>query len=899
MIVGQDTLKTRNTLKVNGKDYAYYSLAAAAKAGIGNIDRLPYAMKVLLENLLRFEDGRSVSVDDIKALGNWTETQKSDREIAYRPGRVLLQDFTGVPAIVDLAAMRQAMGELGGDPKRINPLSPVDLVIDHSVMVDQFGSSGAFQSNVTREYERNQERYSFLRWGASAFDNLRVVPPGTGICHQVNLEYLAQTVWTRPDASGCEVAYPDTLVGTDSHTTMVNGLAVLGWGVGGIEAEACMLGQPTSMLIPEVVGFKLTGSLQEGRTATDLVLTITQMLRQKGVVGKFVEFYGDGLGKLSLADRATIANMAPEYGATCGFFPIDAETCRYLHFTGRDADRVALVEAYARAQGMWREQGSPDPIFTDTLGLDMNQVEPTLAGPKRPQDKVLLSHMKTAFLEEYEKIPTSKASKSQENGVSVAGTDYKLKNGAIVIAAITSCTNTSNPSVLVAAGLVARKAHALGLQVKPWVKTSLAPGSQVVTDYLIAAGLQKDLDALGFNLVGYGCTTCIGNSGPLLEAIEQAISENNLMVGSVLSGNRNFEGRVHPLTQVNYLASPPLVVGYALAGMLDIDLTKEALGVSNDGKPVYLKDIWPSNQEIADTITQALSPEMYRTRYACVFDGDANWRKIATSPAEIYDWSDASTYVKYPPFFSEMKVQPEPIADIIAAQPLAILADSITTDHISPAGSIKADSPAGSYLMERQIKHSEFNSYGSRRGNHEIMMRGTFANIRIRNEMVAGVEGGVTKHHPSGDLMPIHDAAMRYQAEKVPLIVIAGKEYGTGSSRDWAAKGTRLLGVRVVLAESFERIHRANLVGMGVLPLQFVTGQNRKNLHIKGTEKFSITGLMEQIEPRSMCAVTIIRADGHCEQIDTLCRIDTLDELDYFRHGGILQYVMRDLMKAA
>lgn len=895
MASGQDTLKTRRTLDVGGRHYAYYSIEAAEQAGIGPVSTLPASMKVLLENLLRHEDGRSVVVDDIKALGQWARERKSDREIAYRPGRVLLQDFTGVPAVVDLAAMRAAMSRLGGDPKKINPLSPVDLVIDHSVMVDSFGTATAFQDNVALEYERNQERYSFLRWGATAFDNFRVVPPGTGICHQVNLEYLAQTVWTKTDDTGTEVAYPDTLVGTDSHTTMVNGMAVLGWGVGGIEAEACMLGQPTSMLIPEVIGFKLTGALKEGRTATDLVLSVVQMLREKGVVGKFVEFYGDGVGALTLADRATIANMAPEYGATCGFFPIDSETCRYLRFTGRDEARVQLVEAYARAQGMWREDGAADPVFTDTLSLDIGTVDPALAGPKRPQDKVTLTGMKSAFFD----LMAKDGKPAADTRAPVAGSDDVLEDGAVVIAAITSCTNTSNPSVLVGAGLVARNALARGLRVKPWVKTSLAPGSQIVTDYLQAAELQSSLDALGFNLVGYGCTTCIGNSGPLPAPIEQAVTDANLVVGAVLSGNRNFEGRVHPLTRVNYLASPMLVVAYALAGTLKLDLTTEPLGEDSDGRPVYLKDIWPTNQEIRETIDRALTPEMFRSRYGAVFQGDENWQKISTRPSDIYDWSDVSTYVKYPPFFEGMRAEPDAIADIVGARPLALLGDSITTDHISPAGSIKQDSPAGSYLVDRQVRQADFNSYGSRRGNHEVMMRGTFANIRIRNDMAPGTEGGVTTHQPSGAVMPIYDAAMQYADDGVPLVVIGGKEYGTGSSRDWAAKGTRLLGVRAVIVESFERIHRSNLVGMGVLPLQFKDGMSRQSLRLDGTERFDIVGLQDGLQPRGDLTVTITRADGASEQITVLCRIDTLDELDYYKHGGILHYVMRDLMKAA
>ncbi len=784
---GQDTLKTRRSLSVGGKSYDYFSIKAAEDAGLGDLSRLPYSMKVLLENLLRFEDGRTVSVDDVKAVAQWLRDKRSDREIAYRPARVLMQDFTGVPAVCDLAAMREAMAALGGDPKKINPLVPVDLVIDHSVMVDYFGNPAAFEKNVELEFERNLERYAFLRWGQKAFDNFRVVPPGTGICHQVNVEYLAQGVWTDTDPAGKLVAYPDTLVGTDSHTTMVNGLGVLGWGVGGIEAEAAMLGQPISMLIPEVVGFKLTGRLKEGTTATDLVLTVTQMLRKKGVVGKFVEFYGPGLDHLTLADRATIGNMAPEYGATCGIFPIDAETIKYLTFTGRDADRVALVEAYARAQGMWRDAGTPDPVFTDTLELDMTTVEPSLAGPKRPQDRVPLSGAAQSFGKDL--VETFKAD-DVNRSVPVQGAGHSLDQGAVVIAAITSCTNTSNPAVLVAAGLLARKAVEKGLSTKPWVKTSLAPGSQVVTDYLAKAGLQPYLDQLGFNIVGYGCTTCIGNSGPLPDAIAAAVEDGNLVVAAVLSGNRNFEGRVNPHTRANYLASPPLCVAYALAGNMKIDLTKDPLGTGSDGQPVYLKDIWPTNQEVQDAINASLSAEMFRSRYGNVFEGPAQWRGIWTAEGQTYQWQTGSTYVKLPPFFSDMPKTPAPVSDVKGARALAVLGDSITTDHISPAGSIKKTSPAGEYLLSHQVRPQDFNSYGARRGNHEVMMRGTFANIRIRNEMLPGVEGGETKHFPSGERLPIYTAAMRYAQEGVPLVVIAGKEYGTGSSRDWAAKGT-------------------------------------------------------------------------------------------------------------
>ena len=889
---GQDNLKTRRTLTVGGKSFDYFSLPEAVNAGIGDIDRLPFSLKVLLENLLRNEDGRTVTIDDVKAVPAWLETRKSTHEIAFHPARVLLQDFTGVPAVVDLAAMRQAIGEMGGDPQKINPLSAVDLVIDHSVMIDQFGTKDAFAANVEREFERNQERYEFLRWGSEAFNNFRVVPPGTGICHQVNLEYLGKTVWTDIE-DGKTIAYPDTLVGTDSHTTMVNGLAILGWGVGGIEAEAVMLGQPISMLLPEVVGMRLSGKLNEGMTATDLVLTVVQMLRAHGVVGKFVEFFGPGLDSLSLPDRATLANMAPEYGATCGFFPIDRETCDYLTFTGRDAEQVALVEAYAKAQGMWREADSPDPVFTDTLELDMSTVEASLAGPKRPQDRVALSGAAEAFVKVLPELGGG------DRSIDVAGADYKLSDGDVVIAAITSCTNTSNPSVLIAAGLVARNAHALGLKPKPWVKTSLAPGSQVVSDYLLAAGLQEPLDALGFNVVGYGCTTCIGNSGPLPDAVADAIDNGDLVVGSVLSGNRNFEGRVHQQVRANYLASPPLVVAYALAGSLRINVASDPLGEDTEGNPVYLKDIWPSNQEVSETLRAAITPEMYRSRYANVFEGPPEWKSIGAASSETYDWQDSSTYVRYPTFFDGMQPEPSAIEDITGARPLAMLADSVTTDHISPAGGIQKEGPAGEYLLQRQVRPEEFNSYGSRRGNHEVMMRGTFANIRIRNELVPGVEGGMTRHIGSGAQMSIFDAAMKYQEEGTPLVIIGGKEYGTGSSRDWAAKGTKLLGVSAVIVESFERIHRSNLVGMGVLPLQFKPGADRKSLKIDGSETWDITGISGGITPRMDVACRINRADGTSEDIQLACRIDTLDEVEYYRHGGILQYVLRNMLAAA
>ena len=896
MSAGHDTLKTRRQLSVGDKTYDYFSIEAAGKALGIDFSRLPYSLKVLLENLLRFEDGITVSVDDIKAMGAWLNDKTSEREIAYRPARVLMQDFTGVPAVVDLAAMRAAMLDLGGDPKKINPLAPVDLVIDHSVSVDHFGQGRSFQDNVDLEMDRNKERYEFLRWGQTAFDNFRVVPPGTGICHQVNLEYLAQTVWTNTE-DGAEIAYPDTLVGTDSHTTMVNGLAVLGWGVGGIEAEAAMLGQPVSMLIPEVVGFKLTGRLKEGTTATDLVLTVTQMLRKKGVVGKFVEFYGSGLDQLSLADQATIANMAPEYGATCGFFPIGKETLNYLTFTGRDPARVALVEAYAKAQDMWRDGASPDPVFTDSLELDIATVEPSLAGPKRPQDRVLLSDAAPAFEKELSVGFGKGDSKSLR--VAVEGTNYDIGHGDVVIAAITSCTNTSNPSVMIAAGLLAKNAIAKGLKVKPWVKTSLAPGSQVVTEYLDRAGLTQPLDMLGFNLVGYGCTTCIGNSGPLPEAISKAINTNDLVGVSVLSGNRNFEGRVSQDVRANYLASPPLVVAYAIAGTIRKDITTEPLGYDQIGTPIYLKDVWPSNADIAAAMQESVTPQMFKERYADVFAGTAAWQKIEVATGLTYDWQPDSTYVRQPTFFEGLAGDAAPVADIVEARLLALLGDSITTDHISPAGSIKKNGPAGKYLMDHGVDPADFNSYGSRRGNHEVMMRGTFANIRIRNEMAPGTEGGVTTYIPTGEIMSIYDASMKYQEQGVPLIVIAGKEYGTGSSRDWAAKGTRLLGVKAVIAETFERIHRSNLVGMGIVPLVFKDGETRQSLGLTGKEVISLTGLAGGITPRMDVTATIKYADGSTKVTTLTCRIDTLDEVSYYKNGGILQYVLKNLAKAA
>ncbi|PYC18981.1 aconitate hydratase AcnA [Pseudomonas mosselii] len=907
-----DSLKTLKTLQVGDRAYHYFSLPEAARQ-LGDLQRLPMSLKVLLENLLRWEDGKTVTGDDLRAVAQWLQERRSDREIQYRPARVLMQDFTGVPAVVDLAAMRAAMAKAGGDPQRINPLSPVDLVIDHSVMVDRYASPNAFAQNVDIEMQRNGERYAFLRWGQSAFDNFRVVPPGTGICHQVNLEYLGRTVWTR-EADGRTYAFPDTLVGTDSHTTMINGLGVLGWGVGGIEAEAAMLGQPVSMLIPEVIGFKLTGKLREGITATDLVLTVTQMLRKKGVVGKFVEFYGDGLADLPLADRATIANMAPEYGATCGFFPVDQVTLDYLRLSGRPEEAVQLVEAYSKAQGLWRLPGQ-EPLFSDTLALDMNEVEASLAGPKRPQDRVALGQVAQAFdhFIELQPKPLAKevgrleseggggvavgnADQAGEIDYSHAGQTHTLRDGAVVIAAITSCTNTSNPSVMMAAGLVAKKAVEKGLTRKPWVKSSLAPGSKVVTDYFKAAGLTPYLDQLGFDLVGYGCTTCIGNSGPLDEAIEKAIGSADLTVASVLSGNRNFEGRVHPLVKTNWLASPPLVVAYALAGSVRLDLTQDALGTGKDGKPVYLRDIWPSQQEIAEAVRN-VDTRMFHKEYAEVFAGDAQWQAIEVPQAATYVWQEDSTYIQHPPFFDDIGGPLPEIGDIHGARILALLGDSVTTDHISPAGNIKADSPAGRYLRGKGVEPRDFNSYGSRRGNHEVMMRGTFANIRIRNEMLGGEEGGNTLYVPTGEKLSIYDAAMRYQQDGTPLVVIAGQEYGTGSSRDWAAKGTNLLGVKAVLAESFERIHRSNLVGMGVLPLQFKAGDDRKRLGLTGKERIDVLGLDgAQIRPGMTLPVRITREDGRQEQIEVLCRIDTLNEVEYFKSGGILHYVLRQLI---
>ena len=893
-----DSFKARRTLTVGDKTYTYYSLTEAEKNGLAGVSQLPFSLKVLLENLLRHEDGRTVTKDDIAAVGEWLENRgKAGREIAYRPARVLMQDFTGVPAVVDLAAMRDGIAALGGDPARINPLVPVDLVIDHSVIVDEFGTPKAFAHNVELEYQRNGERYRFLKWGQSAFDNFSVVPPGTGICHQVNLEYISQAVWVRKDEeTGEDVAYPDTLVGTDSHTTMVNGLAVLGWGVGGIEAEAAMLGQPVSMLLPEVIGFKLTGKLKEGVTATDLVLTVTEMLRKKGVVGKFVEFYGPGLDDMPVADRSTIGNMAPEYGATCGLFPIDQRTIDYLEVSGREEDRIALVREYAKAQGMWRTAETPDPVFTDTLELDLGDVVPSLAGPKRPQDRVLLTNAKTAF----EGAMASEFKKTLDGKrYAVEGTNYDIGHGDVVIAAITSCTNTSNPSVMIGAGLLARNAVAKGLKVKPWVKTSLAPGSQVVAEYLQDAGLQDDLDALGFNLVGFGCTTCIGNSGPLPPPVSKAINDNDLVAVSVLSGNRNFEGRVNPDVRANYLASPPLVVAYAIAGSMLVDVASEPLGTGSDGKPVYLKDIWPSASEIQEFIDRTVTRKLFRERYKDVFTGDDNWRAVQVEGGLTYEWQMGSTYVQNPPYFEGITKEPEPITDIENARVLGLFLDSITTDHISPAGNIRVASPAGKYLQEHQVAVADFNQYGTRRGNHEVMMRGTFANIRIKNQMVkdesgAIVEGGYTIHHPSGERMFIYDAAMRYAEEGVPLVVFAGKEYGTGSSRDWAAKGTKLLGVRAVIAQSFERIHRSNLVGMGVMPLVFEEGTSWQSLGLTGAEQVSLRGLAD-VKPRQTVTAEITRADGSTIEVPLICRIDTLDELEYYKNGGILHYVLRSL----
>jgi len=889
-----DSFKSKATLTVGDKSYTYYDLKAAEANGLKGISALPASLKVLLENLLRFEDGVSVSKEDITAIANWLSNKGSvEHEISFRPARVLMQDFTGVPAVVDLAAMRDAMVKLGADPAKINPLSPVDLVIDHSVMVDYFGHGDSAGKNVDREYERNIERYNFLRWGSSAFNNFRVVPPGTGICHQVNLEYLAQTVWTNV-ADGGEVAYPDTVVGTDSHTTMINGLSVLGWGVGGIEAEAAMLGQPIPMLIPEVIGFKLTGKLTEGVTATDLVLTITQLLRKKGVVGKFVEYFGDALAGLTLEDQATIANMAPEYGATCGFFPISQATVDFLTKSGREADRVALVEAYAKAQGLWFDP-SHEPVFTDTLELDVSTVQPSLAGPKRPQDRVPLSDVSAEFASAL----TGDFGKAGEEDkrVAVEGSDFDIGHGDVVIAAITSCTNTSNPAVLIAAGLVARKAHAKGLKVRPWVKTSLAPGSKVVTDYLTSSGLQTDLDALGFNLVGYGCTTCIGNSGPLPDAISAAINSNELIASAVISGNRNFEGRVSPDVRANYLASPPLVVAYALAGSTKINLKTEPLGIGSDGEPVYLADVWPTKEEIDAIAAKDVTSELFKARYSDVFKGDEHWQAIKVSGGQTYLWDPTSTYVANPPYFEGMSMTPAKVTDIVEARVLGIFGDSITTDHISPAGNIKKSAPAGLYLSEHQVPVSEFNSYGARRGHHEVMMRGTFANIRIRNKITPEIEGGVTKHFPSAEVMSIYDAAMRYQAEGRNLVIFAGKEYGTGSSRDWAAKGTKLLGVRAVIAESFERIHRSNLVGMGVLPLQFKVDGWQK-LGLTGEEIVTIRGL-ENVQPRQELIVELFRAsDGKVARFPVRCRIDTPTELEYYKNGGVMPYVLRNLARA-
>ena len=925
-----DSFKCCKPLKVGSKTYAIYSLAAAEKNGLKGISRLPFSLKVLLENLLRHEDGRSVTKQDLQAFPQWLKTKTSEREVPFRPARVLMQDFTGIPAVVDLAAMRDAMKALGGDPKKINPLVPVDLIIDHSVAVNHFGYAGAFKKNVEDEYKQNQERYAFLKWSQKSFDNFAVVPPGTGICHQVNLEYLSQTVWTRKDkvkvdgkVTTMEVAYPDTLVGTDSHTTMVNGLSVLGWGVGGIEAEAAMLGQPYSMLLPEVIGVKLTGKLKEGVTATDLVLTVTQMLRKRGVVGKFVEYFGPGLANMTIADRATLGNMSPEYGATCGFFPIDDDTLTYLRDTGRSAERVALVAAYAKAQGLYRTKTTPDPIFTDVLKMELSQVEPSLAGPKRPQDRIALKDVKNGFTismdKEFNKgsdgggkdvfalhpsiatAPLDKNfSKAGPGGRrhAVEGRDHDLGHGDVVIAAITSCTNTSNPNVMVGAGLLARKAVAKGLTVKPWVKTSLAPGSQVVAEYLDKSGLQKDLDKLGYNLVGFGCTTCIGNSGPLAPEISKTINDKDLVAAAVLSGNRNFEGRINQDVRANYLASPPLVVAYAIAGSMYSDLVKQPLGLDQKGKKVFLKDIWPTSREINSVIRKTITKQIFTKKYADVFKGDALWRKIAVKGGLAYAWDKKSTYVQNPPYFVGMTRNPTPPTDIVDARVLALLLDSITTDHISPAGSIKVDSPAGKYLIDHKVKPVDFNQYGTRRGNHEVMMRGTFANIRLKNQMLPGVEGGMTVHFPSKQRMTIYDAAMRYKQEKIPLVVFAGKEYGSGSSRDWAAKGANLLGIRAVICQSFERIHRSNLIGMGVLPLCFEEGTSWQTLGLKGDEQVTIRGLSGEIKPRQRMMAEIVAADGGLKRVPLMCRIDTLDELDYFKHGGILQYVIRQLLSA-
>jgi aconitate hydratase len=896
-----DSFRCCKPLKVGSKTYAFYSLAAAEKNGLKGVSRLPVSMKILLENLLRNEDGRSVTKQDLQAFAHWLKTKTSERDVAFRPARVLMQDFTGVPAVVDLAAMRDAMQALGGDPKKINPLVPVDLVIDHSVQVNFFGNNAAFKKNVQEEYTQNIERYEFLKWSQKSFDNFRVVPPGTGICHQVNLEYLAQTVWTKKDTvkvdgkvATMEVAYPDTVVGTDSHTTMVNGLSVLGWGVGGIEAEAAMLGQPYSMVLPEVIGVKLSGKLKEGVTATDLVLTVTQMLRRRGVVGKFVEFFGPGLANLSIADRATIGNMSPEYGATCGFFPIDDDTLTYLSDTGRRVERVALVAAYAKAQGMYRTKNTPDPVFTDVLKLDLASVEPSLAGPKRPQDRIALKDVKQGFAASLDK-EFGKGSEIAKR-VPVNGRKHDLGHGDVVIAAITSCTNTSNPSVMIGAGLLARKAAAKGLTVKPWVKTSLAPGSQVVAEYLEKSGLQSDLDKLGFNLVAFGCTTCIGNSGPLAPEISKTINDEDLVDAAVLSGNRNFEARVNPDVRANYLASPPLVVAYALAGSMTSDLVKQPLGVDQKGEKIFLKDIWPSSREINSVVRKTITKQMFAKQYADVFKGEALWRKINVKGGLTYAWDKKSTYVQSPPYFEHMGRSPAALTDIVDARVLALMLDSITTDHISPAGSIKVDSPAGKYLTEHKVKPIDFNQYGTRRGNHEVMMRGTFANIRLKNQMVHGVEGGVTVHYPSRQRMTIYDAAMRYKQERVPLVVFAGKEYGSGSSRDWAAKGANLLGIRAVICQSFERIHRSNLIGMGVLPLCFEEGTSWQTLGLKGDEQVTIRGLHGELKPRQRLFAEIVASDGGLKRVPLTCRIDTVDELDYFKHGGILHFVLRQLV---
>ena len=912
--IGQDTLNSKKTLQANGKTYHYFDINAVADKGWGDLSKLPFSLKVLLENLLRFEDGNSVTGADIEAVMRWLEQKRSDKEINYRPARVLMQDFTGVPGVVDLAAMRDAIKKAGGDPGRINPLTPVDLVIDHSVMVDKFGNPQAFEENVEIEYQRNRERYQFLRWGQKAFNNFRVVPPGTGICHQVNLEYLAKGVWSSESEDGNTYAYPDTLVGTDSHTTMINGLGVLGWGVGGIEAEAAMLGQPIAMLIPEVIGFKISGKLREGITATDLVLTVTEMLRRRGVVGKFVEFFGDGLADLTLADRATIANMAPEYGATCGFFPIDERTIEYMKLTGRDEDTIALVQAYCKAQGLWRSSSDPDPEFTDVLELDLDDVVPSLAGPKRPQDRVPLTSVKRTFIDvvtDTLKLNDEEISKLEGEGgqtavgnhepsggdvpITIDGRKHHLSHGDVVIAAITSCTNTSNPSVMLAAGLVAKKAAEKGMNRKPWVKTSLAPGSKVVTDYLNVTGLQEPLNKIGFDLVGYGCTTCIGNSGPLPLEIDKAISDGDLVVASVLSGNRNFEGRVHQSVRTNWLASPPLVVAYALAGTVKIDLASDPLGNDKEGNAVYLKDIWPSSDEIQAELVK-INDDMFRSQYASVFEGDEIWQSLPIPDSQTYDWDSSSTYIQNPPFFDGLTAEMDDVEPVKNARILAMLGDSITTDHISPAGAIKADSPAGHYLQGHDVEPIDFNSYGSRRGNHEVMMRGTFANIRIRNEMTPDIEGGFTKHLPQGEEISIYGAAMRYQNDGIPTVVVAGKEYGTGSSRDWAAKGTNLLGAKAVIAESYERIHRSNLIGMGVLPLQFPEGTDRKTLNLDGTEEVDIPDLNNNLKPGDTITV-IFRRDGKEQKVPAISRLDTAAEVEYYKNGGILHYVLRQMMQ--